>query len=165
MSAKSAPNLHLFRRCWRCFWRWRRAASTLCHSASGPAQRCGLASKLSACEIWFELPRRSPNASNNWISSSTIINYLIYTYIYIYVCVWLYIYVIVYIYTCVCVVSLNATLVQNAVSVSSRLVMFFPANNTLQNPFNLCSVGAILLAISHSRRLSCPEIQMCLTQV
>ena len=96
-----------------------------------------------------------------------IINYhqLSDIYIYICVCVWLYIYVIVYIYTCVCVVSLNATLVQNAVSVSSRLVMFFPANNTLQNPFNLCSVGAILLAISHSRRLSCPEIQMCLTQV
>ena len=73
--------------------------------------------------------------------------------------------VYIYIYVCVCVISLNATLVQNAVSVSSRLVMFFPANNTSQNPFNLCSVGAILLAISHSRRLSCPEIQMCLTQV
>ena len=80
-------------------------------------------------------------------------------------CVIIYIYDCIYIYTCVCVISLNATLVQNAVSVSSRLVMFFPANNTLQNPFNLCSVGAILLAISHSRRLSCPEIQMCLTQV
>ena len=109
MSAKSAPNLHLFRRCWRCFWRWRRAASTLCHSASGPAQRCGLASKLSACEIWFELPRRSPNASNNWISSSTIINYLIYTYIYIYmwcVCdydIYIYMWLCIYIYIRVCV--------------------------------------------------------------